>query len=178
MRRLFPFQDPFKGTSALEELGRQDMSVVEYVARGGITVHREEIASEGSGAGRIEIEELASALDERRGALFASTCEVPGRYALWDRGFVDPPIGIECRGRRVEIQALNERGAVVLPALSEAAATAPGARILERSPACVHLEVAPPAGRFSEEDRSRHLYSKKVLAFRMRMSYVCFVRRD
>ena len=42
----------------------------------------------------------------RRGVLFSSSFEFPGRYTRWDMGFVDPPLVLTARGR-----ALHGRGA-------------------------------------------------------------------
>ena len=102
------------------------MSVHDFTTRGGIEIRREEETTAGPDAARSAIEPLVDALDTRRGAVFASTCEIPGRYALWDRGFVDPPIVIECRGRSTSVRALNDRGRVLLPALRDASSAAPG----------------------------------------------------
>ncbi len=51
-------------------------------------------------------------LDERRGAVFSSNYEYPGRYTRWDTAVVDPPLGISSFGRDVWIEAYNERGEV------------------------------------------------------------------
>ena len=56
---------------------------------------------------------LADALDTRRGVLFSSSFEFPGRYTRWDMGFVDPPLVFTARGRRFAIEALNQRGRVL-----------------------------------------------------------------
>ena len=131
------------------------MSVFEFETRGEIAVRREQETETGPHAGHAALEAIVDALDERRGAAFASTCEVPGRYALWDRAFVDPGIAIECRGRSVEIHALNERGQVLLPALARAAGSYAGASTCTQSRARAIFEIASPAGHFAEEDRSR-----------------------
>ncbi len=126
-----------------------------YVTAGGIEIVRSEEIDAGADRGRAAIEALVDALDTRRGAVFASTCEVPGRYARWDRGFVDPPLAIEARGRRVRLRALNERGLVLLPAVARAGEATQGARRLPGDDRAVELEIVSPAGCFPEEDRSR-----------------------
>lgn len=126
-----------------------------FVTPAGVEVHREEETHRSPEAGSDAIEALIDALDERRGAVFASTCEVPGRYARWDRGFVDPPIVIESRARRVTIRALNDRGRVLLPVFARAAETAPGARLLPSDDESLHVAVDAFTGRFNEEERSR-----------------------
>ena len=121
----------------------------------GITIHRTEELREGCAAGDAEVARIARTLDTRRGLLLASGTEVPGRYARWDRAFVDPPVAVECSDRTVCLLALNERGKVLLPALARAARTAPAAGLLESTPARVRIGVDSPGGRFTEEERSR-----------------------
>jgi anthranilate synthase len=130
-----------------------------YRTRGGIQVQRSVTAVEGA----AELAALTAALDERRGVLFASSYEYPGRYTRWDMGFVDPPLAIEARGREVRLSALNERGAVLLPALAEALEALPALAGCEiqakggdsRSLAAVRCRLREPEGRFAEEERSR-----------------------
>ena len=126
-----------------------------YESTGGIEIVRREETHPGTETGRAGIEALIDALDARRGGVFASACEVPGRYALWDRGFVDPPLAIESRDRLVHLRALNARGVVLLPALCRAVEATPGARLLAREPESLRVEIVAPAGCFAEEDRSR-----------------------
>jgi anthranilate synthase len=108
-----------------------------YRTKGGITVRRvvEPIPVDGA------IEPVLDALDSRRGVVLASSYEYPGRYTRWDMGFVDPPVAITARGRSYEIEALNERGNVLLRAIS---------RVVDP-----HGEVPDTTERFPEEQRSR-----------------------
>ncbi|HEY7867968.1 MAG TPA: anthranilate synthase component I, partial [Methylomirabilota bacterium] len=101
------------------------------------------------------IEPVIAALDTRRGALFASSYEYPGRYTRWDMGFVDPPLAVVARGRRVRLEALNPRGEVLLPVMARALE---GPAAIERvafDGGAVTATVRPPASRFVEEERSR-----------------------
>src|SRR5215469_1934144 len=86
-----------------------------YTTRKGIRVLRtvEEVPVEGA------IDQIIDALDSRRGALFASSYEYPGRYTRWDVGFVDPLIEVACRGREVSVSSLNRRGRQLLPVLAD-----------------------------------------------------------
>jgi anthranilate synthase len=123
----------------------------EYTTRGGVRVR---CAAEALPYPR-DLTPLAAALDERRGLLLASSCEVPGRYARYDLGFVDPPLAFAARGRSLEVEALTARGAVLLPAV---AAALRGARALERlaeAPGRLVASVRPPSGTFTEEERTR-----------------------
>src|SRR5262245_62985366 len=76
------------------------------------------------------IEPVVLALDTHRGVLLASSYEYPGRYTRWDMGFVDPPLVLVARGRRFRIEALNERGRVLLPPIAAALRGADGVESL------------------------------------------------
>ena len=70
-----------------------------YRTNGGILIRREVRNRDYSPADKA----LADALDTRRGVLFSSSFEFPGRYTRWDMGFVDPPLVFTARGRRFAI---------------------------------------------------------------------------
>lgn len=64
------------------------------------------------------IEPLIDALDTQRGVLMASSFEYPGRYTRWDIGFINPPLQIIACGRSFAIEALNDRGKILLQMIS------------------------------------------------------------
>ncbi len=101
-----------------------------YETKGGVRVHREIAVQPYSPADST----LAERLDDRRGVLFSSSFEFPGRYTRWDMGFVDPPLVLTARGRDFAIEALNERGAVLLPAIGEHLAGLDAVRIAAKRP--------------------------------------------
>ncbi|RLQ88369.1 anthranilate synthase [Notoacmeibacter ruber] len=123
----------------------------QFQTRGGVTIERGRTAVEYEGA----IERWIDALDRRRGAVFSSNYEYPGRYTRWDTAIVDPPIAIAGRSRQLTIQALNERGRAMLPMLAELAGSAEGASVSLRDDAHAVIEIDEPDGHFTEEDRSR-----------------------
>jgi anthranilate synthase len=98
---------------------------------------------------------LADALDARRGVLFSSSFEFPGRYTRWDMGFVDPPIVLTAHGRRFAVEALNRRGRVLLPAIAAAFSPLPATTLLRQSEGVVEGEIGEGTDRFPEEERSR-----------------------
>ena len=122
-----------------------------YLTGGGIRVHRtvDSIPIENA------IEPIVDALDARRGVLLASSYEYPGRYTRWDMGFVDPPLALVARGRRLRAEALNPRGLVLLPAIAQALQTVDLIEGLDRTDDAVAVTVRAPAMGFAEEDRSR-----------------------
>jgi anthranilate synthase len=122
-----------------------------YLTRGGVAVRRiiEAVPV------RNAIEPVLSALDERRGALLASSYEYPGRYTRWDLGFVDPPLALTAWGRRFRVDALNVRGQVLLPAVARTLAPLDALSAFDRRDASLEGEVRAAGGRFPEEERSR-----------------------
>jgi anthranilate synthase len=127
------------------------MSATIYETAGGILVQRvvEEIPVTNA------IEPVIHALDTHRGVLLASSYEYPGRYTRWDMGFVDPPLVLVTRGRGFRIDALNERGQILLPPIAAALRTSDAVETVSASEASLEGAVRAPVGRFAEEERSR-----------------------
>ena len=101
--------------------------------------------------------------DERRGGTFSSGMEYPGRYSRWHMGYLDPCVELVARGREVTATALNERGAVILPAIRSALERAgqPAAPAGPASDGAGHalgrvtVVIPEAAGPVPEEERSR-----------------------
>ncbi|MBD9448298.1 MULTISPECIES: anthranilate synthase [unclassified Rhizobium] len=122
-----------------------------YETRGGITVTRQRRAIPYADAVSSYIDKL----DERRGAVFSSNYEYPGRYTRWDTAVVDPPLGISCNGRQVWIEAYNERGAVILAFVAERLKTISDLVLGASSARRLDLTVKTPERAFTEEERSK-----------------------
>lgn len=122
-----------------------------YRTEGGIDVtrRRREVPYQGA------IEPYVDRLDTRRGAVFSSNYEYPGRYTRWDTAIVDPPLAVTSTGRRVCVEALNPKGRVLLGFV--AAALEGHADIAEHElrETQLLLRVAEPTRLFTEEERSR-----------------------
>ena len=93
-----------------------DDGSLNYITGGGISVRRVSVPAQYDGA----IDRYIDGLNERRGAVFSSNYEYPGRYTRWDTAIIDPPIMVTARGRDMEIEALNARGEVMLAFIHEA----------------------------------------------------------
>jgi anthranilate synthase len=125
--------------------------MTEYSTAGGVRVVR--TATPVDSARKSEaLDALVEAVGERRGGVLSSGMEYPGRYSRWHMAYVDPCLEIVARGRRVAIRALNDRGRVLMPAVS-AAVTPTG----EPEPIPDGVEVFVPSSDeiFPEEERSR-----------------------
>jgi anthranilate synthase len=123
-----------------------------YRTRGGIEVRHETAIQPYRQAADSP---LVEALADRRGVLFSSSFEFPGRYSRWDMGFVDPPLVLTARGRTVIVDALNERGQVLLPSVCAAIGGMVDVDIRSTGPRYIDAEVREAAERFPEEQRSR-----------------------
>lgn len=122
-----------------------------FTTAGGIAVERELIVQPYSSADST----LAEALDRRRGVLFSSSFEFPGRYTRWDMGFVDPPLMFSARGRAFGVEALNARGEVLLPAIIDALKHLDAVTLVATSATGLDGTICEATSRFPEEQRSR-----------------------
>ncbi len=125
--------------------------VPSYRTRGGVLVHRNVEPIDGTEA----IATLTSKLDERCGALFASSYEYPGRYTRWDMGFCDPPLRVVARGRELLVEALNQRGQVLIPSIACTLAPLPDLTGVTVAETAIRCRLREPEGRFPEEERSK-----------------------
>jgi anthranilate synthase len=122
-----------------------------FTTKGGIAIEREVAIRPYIPADSA----LAEALDTKRGVLFSSSFEFPGRYTRWDMGFVDPPLAFTARGRDFRVEALNERGRVLLPAIAETFGGLDAVVIEVGGTNDVGGTIRETATRFPEEQRSR-----------------------
>ncbi|ACI56082.1 anthranilate synthase [Rhizobium leguminosarum bv. trifolii WSM2304] len=122
-----------------------------YETKGGISVTRQRRAIPYGDAVSSYIDKL----DERRGAVFSSNYEYPGRYTRWDTAVVDPPLGISSFGRNVWIEAYNERGEVLLGFVTERLKTVSDLVLGASSARRLDLSVKAPDRVFTEEERSK-----------------------
>jgi anthranilate synthase len=122
-----------------------------YETRGGIAVSRTRRPTPYADA----VSSYVDKLDERRGAVFSSNYEYPGRYTRWDTAIVDPPLGISSHGRKVWIEAYNGRGEVLLGFIAEKLETVADLTLGARSDRRLDLAVNEPSRAFTEEERSK-----------------------
>lgn len=135
-----------------------------YETRGGITISARVVPLFEPQVGEA-LTNLLSRLDSQRGVLLDSSYEFPGRYARWSLGFVNPPISVEgyVGTNQIVITALNARGQkVLLPAIQKALLGLLQDGVLSTVEYTEHASSVtatvvppPPAGTFSEEQRSK-----------------------
>jgi anthranilate synthase len=121
-----------------------------HVTAGGLTVTRRTKRLDAP----FSRDALAATLDRRRGALFSSQTEFPGRYSRSDLGFADPPLVVEARLRDFRISALNSRGEVLLAFLAETLA-GPELTFTERAATVLAGSIADDGPALDESLRTR-----------------------
>ncbi len=126
-------------------------TTTEYVTAGGVRVVRTATPVD-SGRKTDALDALVEAVGERRGGVLSSGMEYPGRYSRWHMAYIDPCLEIVARGRRLAVTALNDRGRVLLPAVSRAIASAGEPVAI---PDGVEVFVPSTDEVFTEEERSR-----------------------
>ncbi len=122
-----------------------------YTTRGGINVTRTRRAAPYADA----INGYIDRLDEHRGAVFSSNYEYPGRYTRWDTAIVDPLLAISCFGRKMWIEAYNERGEVLLSFIAARLRTVAEITLGASTARRLDLTVNEPDRIFTEEERSK-----------------------
>jgi len=100
--------------------------------------------------------EITRSVDGRRGGIFSSGMEYPGRYSRWHTGYVDPCVEFTNLGRHLTATALNDRGRVLLPAITAAMLKAGHRDLADEQPAGgVTVTIGEPTGQVPEEQRSK-----------------------
>lgn len=126
-------------------------ATIEFETAGGIRVERESFPADYKTA----IDKTLDRVNSERGAVLSSNYEYPGRYTRWDTAIVNPPLGIEARGRKVSVIAYNKRGLIFLDAIH---ATLNGHEHVDdmvRHENGIELTVKKGGAVTNEEERSR-----------------------
>src|SRR3954447_5478585 len=123
----------------------------EYRTDGGLAVSR--VVEHFSGhADRLD--DLIDLLDRRRGVVLSSGTTVPGRYESFDLGFSDPPLRLETRGTDFSLEALNERGEVLIAFLGDVLRE-PCVVISEKTASRIDGHIVRGAAPVEEDQRTR-----------------------
>lgn len=122
-----------------------------YTTKGGIAVTRRRREAPYGDA----ITSYVDRLDERRGAVFSSNYEYPGRYTRWDTAIIDPPLAISSFGRSLWIEAYNARGEALLSMISAHLAGIADITLGASTTRRLDLTINMPDRVFTEEERSK-----------------------
>ncbi len=94
-------------------------------------------------------------IDQFKGAVFASGYEYPGRYSRWDIAFINPPLQIIGYDRKFRLEALNDRGKILINFLNQPLTQNPHLQEIEKTDTGITGKIVPLSGHFSEEERSK-----------------------
>lgn len=97
---------------------------------------------------------MVDELDRERGMFLSSGIEYPGRYTRWDIGFTRPPIELISRDRSLCINALNERGSVLIDLFAGILSANKNIQIRNRDSRQLVLDILVGSKNFPEEERS------------------------
>ncbi len=116
-------------------------------------------------------DEIIQRLDSELGAYYCSNFEFPGRYTCWDIGFVNPALALITRGDNIVLNALNERGKILLAMVAETLKACQATTVIAHSEAQISLGVKADERLYLEEERS-----KKPSVFSVIRSLIDFFR--
>src|SRR5215471_4227120 len=123
----------------------------DYVTRAGLSITR--VAEQFSG-GASRLDDLVSLLDRRHGVVLSSGTTVPGRYESFDLGFSDPPLKLATVGVNFALEALNERGKVLIAFLADVLRE-PCVVISEKTPSRLAGHIIRGEAPVEEDQRTR-----------------------
>src|SRR3954469_25872715 len=123
----------------------------EYRTAGGLAVTR---AVEQFSGGANRLDDLIELLDRRPGVVLSSGTTVPGRYESFDLVFSDPPLRLETRGTDFSLEALNERGEVLIAFLGDVLRE-PCVVISEKTASRIAGHIVRGAAPVEEDQRTR-----------------------
>lgn len=99
------------------------------------------------------IPSVLSQINIRKGAVFSSGFDYPGRHSRWDIGFVDPALEFTSRARNFTLAALNDQGKALLSLIAPHLKTMKALQALSESPLALQATIDKPTSHFSEEER-------------------------
>jgi anthranilate synthase len=127
------------------------MSNLQYSSRSGIAVTRNVSRT----SFQRGLKHLLRKLDRQRGIYLSSGYEYPERYSRWDIASICPPLEMLSWGRRVEIRALNERGAMLVRLLEPVLGPHPHWDEFQLEDGVLRGMLKPLPALFPEEERSK-----------------------
>lgn len=98
-------------------------------------------------------------VDEKKGGVFSSGFDFPGRHSRWDTGFINPALEFISHGPTFTFNGLHEQGSALLPMLEQHLKQEPHIQSLElgKGPEGLFLKgrIKESTEFFTEEERSR-----------------------
>jgi len=108
-----------------------------------------------SDADERDLNEIVAQLTYKKGGIFSSNYEYPGRYSRWELAFIEPCVEVRSYRRNVLIQALKVNGLPLINKMYEHFKGVSFVKVKEKSEVYFWLEVEKNKGVFPEEQRSK-----------------------
>lgn len=96
-----------------------------------------------------------AAIDTKKGGIFSSGFDYPGRHSRWDIGFVDPALEFVVCGRSFTLSALNPQGGALMETLHAALSEHEHLERIDLEGDTLRGSMRLPPAFFTEEERSR-----------------------
>jgi anthranilate synthase len=128
---------------------RADMDLTQFETGAGVRVTRTAAPFDPA-----LLADMTRQVELRPGGVLSSGMEYPGRYSRWHMAYVDPCLELVARGRRVTATALNDRGLVLLPVVTNAMNKV-GVPDEPADPRAAAVLIPESGASFTEEERSR-----------------------
>lgn len=122
-----------------------------YCSRENLQINRQVEKIKVAGATDLILQDINS----RKGALFSSSYDYPGRYTQWDIGFLNPCLELRGQGRSFAVTALKAQGRLLLELIYNKLDNLPEVARLEKTGSSLAGSVIASEEIFAEENRSR-----------------------
>ncbi|MCY7776068.1 anthranilate synthase component I [Bacillus inaquosorum] len=140
--------------SILKDFTASENGQKQYFTKNGLQIIRTQKLLDPTGAAK-QVDTVVKGIDSKKGALFSSSYEYPGRYSRWDMGFVNPPIELSSFKDSFKIRALNNRGKLLLQYLNDHLSSFEGICITLEKDIELNGKITASQRIFSEEIRSK-----------------------
>ncbi|MDD2619357.1 MAG: anthranilate synthase component I [Syntrophomonadaceae bacterium] len=128
-----------------------EFSSVNYYSKENLQINRQVEDIEVIGA----TDRILQGIDTRKGVLFSSSYDYPGRYTQWDIGFLNPCLELRAQGRTFEIAALKTKGLMLLELIFSKLSNLPELEQIEKTVNSLRASLLESEEIFAEENRSR-----------------------
>jgi len=98
---------------------------------------------------------VINAMDSKKGGVFSSGFDFPGRHSRWDIAFSDPALEFRAKAKEFSFNALNKQGEALLDVVEDILNGHDHIERLSKNELSLSGTLLPPPKHFPEEKRSR-----------------------
>jgi anthranilate synthase len=101
------------------------------------------------------LQPVYDAIDSKKGGIFSSGFDFPGRHSRWDIGFINPALEFSASKKSFALRGLNTQGKALLGLFAPQIKAHEHIKELNEQPGCISGTIKPPPEYFPEEQRSK-----------------------